>query len=153
MTPRLRTLARKFSNIDFFSENFTIERWLVSGVRNVKKWGVNYFAYERTCPEEHPNMSKSCFFSEESRTVAASPKILQLEIWLKMVSAKCGLNGPIKRVSTGEVPQRTSSRFHAPCSRMMAGFDVSQTEIVGFRILPSHIDFLFIFGQCGDNYK
>ena len=34
---RLRTFARKVSNIDFFPENFTFERWLVSDVRNVKK--------------------------------------------------------------------------------------------------------------------
>ena len=37
-------------------------------------------------------------------------------------------------------------QFHAPCSRMMAGFDVSRTEIVNF-VLPSHIDFLFSFGD------
>ena len=43
------------------------------------------------------------------------------------------------------------SKLHAPCSRMMAGLDVSRTEIVNF--LPYRIDFLFIFGQCGDNSK
>ena len=35
----LRTFARQFSNIDFFSEHFSIQRWWVSDVRNVKEWG------------------------------------------------------------------------------------------------------------------
>ena len=57
----LRTFARKFSNILhwFFSENFTIERWWVSDVRNVKNWGITDFFSQRTCPENHPNLSKS----------------------------------------------------------------------------------------------
>jgi len=32
----------------------------------------------------------------------------------------------------------------------MAGFDIPWTEILNF-FLTSHIDFLFNFGQCGDN--
>ena len=39
----LRTFVRNFSNIDFFSENFTIERWWVSDVGNVKKNGESSF--------------------------------------------------------------------------------------------------------------
>ena len=31
-------------------------------------------------------------------TVALSPKILQLELWREMFSAKYGLNAPIKRI-------------------------------------------------------
>ena len=31
-------------------------------------------------------------------TVAVSPKILQLDLWREIVSAKYGLNGPIKRI-------------------------------------------------------
>ena len=30
-------------------------------VRNAKKWGVTDFVLERTCPEEHLNLSKSSF--------------------------------------------------------------------------------------------
>ena len=41
--------------------------------------GVTDFVLERTCPEEHLNLSKSGFVREEA-TVAASPKILQLEL-------------------------------------------------------------------------
>ena len=42
----LRKFARKK-----FCENFIIERWWVSDVRNVKKkWGVTDFVLERTCP-------------------------------------------------------------------------------------------------------
>ena len=88
-------------------------------------------------------------------TVAASPKILQLELQREMFSAKYDLSGPIKWIqSTDEVRQRTSSHLativSAPCCRKIAGFHVpvdSNHEI----LLTSHIDFLFIFGQCGDN--
>ena len=39
-----------------------------------KKWGVSDFVLERTCPEEHLNLSK------KSVLMATSPKILQLEL-------------------------------------------------------------------------
>ena len=83
----------------FFSENFTIERWWFSDVRNVKKkkWGVADFVLERTCPEEQLNLSKSRFVSEEGHSGWKS-KILQLELWREMFFAKYGLNGPIKRI-------------------------------------------------------
>ena len=38
----LRTFARNFSNIDFFSENFTIERWWVSDVKTVMTFSRNF---------------------------------------------------------------------------------------------------------------
>ena len=44
-----------------------------------KKMGVTDFVLESTCPEEHLNLIKSGFVREKS-TVAASPKILQLEL-------------------------------------------------------------------------
>ena len=92
-TPQVCTLARKFSNIDFFL-NFTIERWSVSDVRNVKKWGVTDFVLEITCPEEHLNLSKSGFVSEEGQGGCKSQNIAIRE----MFSTKYGLNGPIKRI-------------------------------------------------------
>ena len=53
-------------------------------------------------------------------TVAASPKILQLELWREEFSAKYGLNGPIKQIeSTGEVPQRISSHLATIVSRAL----------------------------------
>ena len=45
--------------------------------------------------------SPTSFWREHARkkaTVAASPKILQLELRREMFSAKNGLNGPIKRI-------------------------------------------------------
>ena len=52
--------------------------------------------------------------------MAASPKILQLKLRREMLSAKYGLNGPIKRIlSTGEVPQRTSSHLATIVSRAL----------------------------------
>ena len=87
----VRTFARKFSNIDFFSENFTIERWWVSDVRNEKKWGVTDFVLARTCPEEHLNLSKSGFVSGEGHSGCKSQNIairalkgnVLCQIWLK----------------------------------------------------------------------
>ena len=58
------------------------------------KWGVTDFVLERTCL----NLSKSDFVSENKATVAASLKILQLELWREILSPKYGLNGPIKRI-------------------------------------------------------
>ena len=66
---------RNFSNIDFFSENFTIERWRVSDVRNVKIWGVTDFVLERACLEEHLNLSKSGFISKEDHSGCKSQNI------------------------------------------------------------------------------
>ena len=37
---------------------------MMSSCQNVKKWGVTDFVLERTCLEEHPNLSKSGFDSE-----------------------------------------------------------------------------------------
>ena len=72
-----------------------------------------------------------------------------------MFSAKYGLNGPIDRIkSTGEVPQRTSSHLATIVSRALQPQDDKIPCPVdrNFELfLTSHIDFLFIFGQCGDN--
>ena len=67
--------------------------WKFYHVRNVKNWGVTDFVFERIWPEEHLNLSKS-----KKTTMAASHKILQLELWREMFSAKYGWNGPIKRI-------------------------------------------------------
>ena len=74
-----------------FSENFTIERWWVSDVRNVKKMGVTDFVLERTCPEEHLNLNKSGFVSEEGHNDCKSQNIairslkgnILYQIWFK----------------------------------------------------------------------
>ena len=87
--------AKIFEHCGFFSETFTIERW-VRDVRNAKKWRVTDFVLEKTCPEEHLILSKSGFVTRA--TVAASPKILQLEFWREIFSAKYGLNWPMKRI-------------------------------------------------------
>ena len=79
------------AKIEFFSANFIIERWWVSDVRNVKKWGATDFVLERTCPEEHLHLSKSDFVSEESHSGYKSRNIsvralkgnVLCQIWLK----------------------------------------------------------------------
>ena len=72
----------------------------------LKKWGVTDFVLGRTSPEEHLNLSKSCFVSEEDLSGCKS--------------AKYGLNGPIKQIeSTGEVPQRISSHLATIVSRAL----------------------------------
>ena len=89
--------------------------------------------------------------------MAVSPKILQLELWREMFSAKYGLNGPIQRVqSTVEVPQRTSSYLATIVSRALQPQDGRIPCPVERNLeffLTSHIDFLFSFGQCGDKGK
>ena len=74
-----------------------------------------------------------------------------------MFSVKYGLNGPIMRIlSTGEVPQRISSHLATIVSRALQLHDGRIPCPVDRNrefILPSHIDFLFIFGQCVDNCK
>ena len=74
-----------------------------------------------------------------------------------MFSAKYGLSGPIKRISsTGEVPQRTSSHLATIVSRTLQPQEGRIPCPVDKNLeifLTSHIDFLFIFGQCEDNCK
>ena len=74
-----------------------------------------------------------------------------------MFSTKYGLNGPIKRIFlTGEVPQRTSSHLATIVSRRLAAARWQDPCSVDRNLeffLTSHIDFLFIFGQCVDNCK
>ena len=78
----LRTLARNFPNIHFFLKMLPLK-----DVRNAKRRGVTGFVLERACPEEHLNLSESGFVSEEGH----SPKILQLELWREIFSAKYDL--------------------------------------------------------------
>ena len=71
-----------------------------------------------------------------------------------MFSAKYGLSGPTKRIkSTGEVPQGTSSHLATIVPRALQPQDSRIPCRVDRNLeifLTSHIDFLFIFGQCGD---
>ena len=74
-----------------------------------------------------------------------------------MFSAKYGLSGPIKRIqSTGEVSQRKTSHLETVVSRALQPQDDRIPCPVDRNLeifLTSHIDFLYIFEQCGDNYK
>ena len=89
--------------------------------------------------------------------MAASPKILELELLREMFSPKYGLNGPIKRIwSTGEVPQRISSHLETIVSRALQPQDGRIPCRVDRNLeffLTSHIDFLFIFEKSGNNCK
>ena len=42
----------------------------------LKKWGVTDFVLEITCPEEHLNLSKSCFIGEEDQSGCKSQNIV-----------------------------------------------------------------------------
>ena len=74
-----------------------------------------------------------------------------------MFSTKYGLSGPIKRIqSIGEVPQRISSHLETIVSRALQPQDGRIPCSVDRNLesfLTSHIDFLFIFEQCGYNGK
>ena len=67
------------------------------------------------------------------------------------------LSGPIKQIySTGEVPQRISLHLETIVSRAEQLHDGGILFTVDRNLeifLTSHIDFLFIFEQCGDNCK
>ena len=65
---------QKIFNIDFFLKILPLKDD-VSDVRNVKKWGVTDFVLERTCLEEHLNLSKSGFVSEEGHSSCKSQNI------------------------------------------------------------------------------
>ena len=62
----LLTFARKCSNIDFFLKILPL---------NDDEWGVTDFVLERTCPEEHLNLSNSGFVSEEDHSGCKSRNI------------------------------------------------------------------------------
>ena len=74
-----------------------------------------------------------------------------------MFSDKYGLNGPIKRIySTGEVSQIISSHLATIVSRALQAQDGRIPCPLDRNLeffLISHIEFLFIFGQYGDNCK
>ena len=74
-----------------------------------------------------------------------------------MFSAKYDLSGPVKlSQSTGEVHQRTSSHVATivSCALLLQDGRISYPVDRNLEFfLTSHIDFLFIFGQCGDNCK
>ena len=74
-----------------------------------------------------------------------------------MFSTKYGLSGPIKRIwSTGEVPQRINSHLETIVSRALQLQDGRIPCPVDRNLeifVTSHIDFLFIFEQCGDYCK
>ena len=74
-----------------------------------------------------------------------------------MFSAKYGLSGPIKRIwATGEVPQTTSSHLATIVSRALQPQDGRIPRPVDKNLeffLTSHIDLLFIIGQCAANCK
>ena len=50
----LRTFARKFSNIDFFSETLTSVKWWFSYVKNVKKLGGHRLRLAENIPGRSP---------------------------------------------------------------------------------------------------
>ena len=74
-----------------------------------------------------------------------------------MFAAKYGLSGPSKRIqSTDGVPQRIGSHLETIVSRALQPQDGRIPCPVGRNLeifLTSHLDFLFIFEQCGDNCK
>ena len=94
--------------------------------------GIIDFVLERTCPEEHLNLlSKSGFVSEDGHSGCKSQ------------------NTAIRALKGNVLCQIW---FHVPCSRMMAGIRCLADRNREL-FLISHIDYLFIFGQCGDNCK
>ena len=65
---------QKFSNIDFFLKILPLKDVELAMSEMYKKWEVTDFVLERTCPEEHLNLSKSGFVSEEGHSGCKSIK-------------------------------------------------------------------------------
>ena len=59
--------------------------------------GVTDFVLERTCQEEHLNLSKPGFVSEEGHS-GCNSQTIEIRTIKGNVSAKYGLNGPAKRI-------------------------------------------------------
>ena len=105
----LRMFARKFSNIDFFLKILPLKDYELV-MSKMEKNGGSPTLFWREHAWKNTYIWVNWASLTKKATVAASPKILELELWREMFSAKYGLNGPIKWIwSTGEVPQRISS--------------------------------------------
>ena len=81
-----RTFARKFSNIDFYLKISPLKDDELVMPEMQKKWGVTDFVLERTCPEEHRNLSKSGYVSEEVHSGRKSQNIA-----IRALKGKCFL--------------------------------------------------------------
>ena len=71
----LKTFARKFCAIDFFLKILPLKDDKLVMSKCKKKMGVTDFVLERICPEEHLNLSKSGFVSEEGHSGCKSQNI------------------------------------------------------------------------------
>ena len=71
----LRKFARNFSNIDFFLKISPLKDDELVMSEMQKNWGVTDFVLERTCPEEHLNLSELGFVSEEGHSGCKSQNI------------------------------------------------------------------------------
>ena len=67
---------RNVSNIDFFLKLLPLKDDELTMLEKCKKkLGVTNFVLERTCPEEHLNLSKSGFVNEEDHSGSKSQNI------------------------------------------------------------------------------
>ena len=76
----------------------TVIRFQTSG-KQIRSGEFNYI-YINTYSQEHSisKLVNRASLAKKTTAVAASPKLLQLELWREVFSAKYGLNGPIKRI-------------------------------------------------------
>ena len=71
----------------------------VSDVRNEKKNAGSTTSFWRQHTRKNTEIwVNRASLGKKMATVAASPKVLQLEFWREMFSAKYGLSGPIQRI-------------------------------------------------------
>ena len=71
----LRTFARKSSNIDFLLRILPLKADELVILEMQKNWGVTSFVLEKTVSEEHLNLRKSGFVSEEDQSGCKSQNI------------------------------------------------------------------------------
>ena len=139
--PCLRTFAPKmFPRTDFFW-NWPGRKVMIYFCQKSKKWGFTDLVLERTCPEGYSKSEKKNRAPlAANKATVSSPKILQLDLWSKILSPELKLTyfncwGSLKNklylatiFSRAFQPQ--DGRIPCPVYRSLK---------------TSHIDFLFEF--------
>ena len=91
----LRTFARKFSNIDFFWQ-FCHWKMTSQWCQKCKNNGRSPTSFWREHARKNTQIWVNRALLAKKATVTGSPKILQLELWREMFSAKYNLSGLVK---------------------------------------------------------
>ena len=149
-----RAFARNFSDIDFFLKILPLKDDELVMSEVWKNWGVTESVLERTCPEEHLNLSKSGFASEEGHSGYKSQNIairalkgnVLGQIWFKWTYQVNSVNW--WDCSKNKYAFSDHSFTHLAAARWHNSMSRGQKSWFFLTLI-----FVFIFGQWGDNCK